>query len=60
MSFDDEGIPLTWEEIKAASRKLDWLRNSEGREKQVAREYLTHTDCEDAPAGEHVAVPGYN
>jgi hypothetical protein len=62
MSFENEGLPVTWEEIKAASRKLDWAGKgkAEMREKRAAREYLAHTECEDARVQEHIAIPGYN
>ena len=60
MSIENEGIPVTWEEIKAASRKLDW--DSEGKkiERRAAREYLAHTECEDSRVQERLAIPGYN
>lgn len=60
MSFENEGLPVSWEEIKAASRKLDWGGREEQVEKRVAREYLAHTECEDARVNDHVAIPGYN
>lgn len=60
MSFENEGMPITWEEIKAASRKLDWDSDEKKTEKRVARKYLEHTDCEDSRAKEHLAIPGYN
>lgn len=62
MSFEDEGLPVSWEEIKAASRKLDWadIGTVEMREKRAAREYLAHTECEDSQVQEHIAIPGYN
>jgi len=62
MSVENDGIPLTWEEIKQASRRLlgrgpeDELKE----EKRVVREYLEHEHCEDARAKEHIAIPGYN
>lgn len=60
MSFENEGLPVTWEEIKAASRRLDWAVDEDKKEKQAAREYLAHTDCEEARDKAFVAIPGYN
>lgn len=60
MSIENEGLPVTWEDIKAASRKLDWEEKSPESEKRVAREYLATTECEDTRMKEHVAIPGYN
>jgi hypothetical protein len=60
MSLENEGLPVTWEEIKAASRRLDWGSDKGEEEKKVVREYLAHTECEDARVKEHVAIPGYN
>ena len=62
MSFENEGLPATWEEIKKASRRLDWggYELVEKIEKRVVRRYLSRTDCEDARAREHLAIPGYN
>jgi hypothetical protein len=60
MSFENEGVPVTWEEIKAASRKLDWDPKDKKTEKRAAREYLAHTECEDSRVQEHLAIPGYN
>jgi len=60
MSFENEGLPATWEEIKAASRKLDWGVDEEKTEKRLVREYLAHTECEDARVKDHLAIPGYN
>lgn len=60
MSFENEGLPVTWEDIKAASRKLDWEEKRQGSEKRVVREYLALTECEDVRVQEHVAIPGYN
>ncbi|MCG6966836.1 MAG: hypothetical protein LJE59_10010 [Chromatiaceae bacterium] len=60
MSIENEGLPVTWEDIKAASRRLDWGGHEVEAEKRVAREYLAHTECDDARVQEHVAIPGYN
>ena len=60
MSFENEGLPVTWEDIKAASRKLDWEQKKKVSEKRVARKYLAHTECEETRVSEHVAIPGYN
>lgn len=60
MSFENEGLPVSWEEIKAASRRLDWAGKEEAVEKRAAREYLAHTECDDSRIKEHVAIPGYN
>ena len=62
MSFENEGIPVTWEDIKAASRRL--LGRDPGEElqeeKRMVREYLEHENCEDTRVKEHIAIPGYN
>jgi len=60
MSFENEGLPVTWEDIKAASSKLDWEEKVQRVEKRLVREYLAHTECEDTRVQEHVAIPGYN
>jgi hypothetical protein len=60
MSIENEGLPVSWEEIKAASRKLDWGSDDRETERKMAREYLAHTECEDSRVMEHVAIPGYN
>lgn len=62
MSVENDGIPLTWEEIKVASRRLLGREPAEEHEAEMraAREYLAHTDCEDTRAKEHIAIPGYN
>ncbi len=60
MSFENDGLPASWDEIKAASRRLDRRDNEEAEEKRVVREYLRHTDCEDARVKERLAIPGYN
>jgi len=62
MSLENEGLPVSWEEIKAASRRI-FGRASEleqQEEKRMVREYLAHTDCEDSRVKEHIAIPGYN
>jgi hypothetical protein len=60
MSFENDGLPVSWEDIKAASRRLDRREDEVKVEKRVVREYLAHTDCEDARVKEHLAIPGYN
>ncbi|MGB5198721.1 MAG: hypothetical protein WBN68_07575 [Sedimenticolaceae bacterium] len=62
MSLDNEGLPLSWEEIKAASRRLDVddREREEQIKKRVARQYLADTECDDARVREHIAIPGYN
>jgi hypothetical protein len=62
MSFENEGLPVTWDEIKKASRRLDWggIENLVKTEKQFVRRYLAEADCDDARAKEHLAIPGYN
>ncbi|MCB1923061.1 MAG: hypothetical protein KDJ27_04820 [Gammaproteobacteria bacterium] len=62
MSFENEGLVVTWEDIKKASRRLDWggKEVEEKAEKRVVRRYLAKTDCEDARIAEHIAIPGYN
>jgi hypothetical protein len=53
MSFENDGLPVSWEDIKAASRRLDRREDEVKVEKRVVREYLAHTDCEDARVKEH-------
>lgn len=60
MSFENEGLPVTWEEIKVASRRLDWEEKQPKAERRLVREYLAHTECEDTRVQDHVAIPGYN
>ncbi|MCB1800694.1 MAG: hypothetical protein KDI82_03300 [Gammaproteobacteria bacterium] len=64
MSFENEGLPVSWEEIKEASRRLDWggKEVEERAEKYVVRRYLTEarSDCDDSRVRESLAVPGYN
>lgn len=60
MSFENDGLPPSWDEIKAASRRIDRREGPEQQEKRLVREYLKHTDCEDARVQEHIAIPGYN
>ena len=62
MSVENDGIPLSWEEIKAASRRFFGRESIDEHEAEMrsAREYLAQNDCEDARAKEHIAIPGYN
>lgn len=60
MSFENEGVPVSWEEIKAASRRMVRRRNEREMEKRRVREYLAHTECEDTRVQDHIAIPGYN
>ncbi len=60
MLSENEGPAATWEEIKAASRKLDWIRDQKETHRRAAREYLAHTECEDVRSKEHQAILGYN
>lgn len=60
MSLENEGLPVSWDEIKAASRRFLRLDNEEMSEKKMVREYLAHTDCDDTRVKEHIAIPGYN
>lgn len=64
MSFENDGLPSTWEEIKKASTRLDWgareKRAEKLAEKRAAREFLSHTDCEDVRFQDAAVVPGYN
>ena len=60
MSFESDGQPASWEEIKAASRRLVRRVDEQQKEKHMVREYLAHEDCEDTRVKEHLAIPGYN
>lgn len=64
MSFENEGLADSWEEIKKASRRLDWggKEVEERAEKHVVRRYLTKTEagCDDSRIKDSLAVPGYN
>ena len=62
MSFENEGLPLTWEEIKAASARLVGREfpSEDEAEKRLVREYLSHEDSEDERVKEQIALPGYN
>lgn len=60
MSFENDGLPVSWEEIKAASRRLDRREDGSEFEKRVFRNYLSHEDSEDSRVKEHLAIPGYN
>ena len=60
MSFESDGIPPSWEEIKAASRRLGRRANGQTGEKRVVREYLAREESEDSRAKEQLALPGYN
>lgn len=60
MSLENEGLPVSWDDIKAASRRVARREKDEEIEKRVVREYLAHTDCEDARVRDHLAIPGYN
>lgn len=60
MSSENEGSAAAWEEIKAASRKLDWIGDQKETQKRAAREYLAHTKCEEARSKDHLAILGYN
>lgn len=62
MSVENDGIPLSWEEIKVASKRLLGRGPVEElqEEKRVVREYLEQEDSEDARVKEHIAIPGYN
>jgi hypothetical protein len=59
MSFENDGLPVSWEEIKAASRRLV-RRGDSVVEKRVARRYLVNEDSEDSRVKEQLAIPGYN
>ena len=62
MLVENDGIPLSWEEIKAVSKQLLGRGQAEELqdEKRMVREYLSHEECDDARAKEHLAIPGYN
>lgn len=60
MSFENDGLSASWEEIKAASRQLGQRVNEELAEKRVVRRYLQNEDSEDLRVQEHLAIPGYN
>jgi hypothetical protein len=64
MSFENEGLPVTWEEIKKASSRLDWVakeqRAEKLAEKRCARTFLSHTECDDSRVTDRIAIPGYN
>ena len=60
MSLENEGIPVSWDEIKKASRKLARQQSEEAFEKRMARKYLADTECDDSRVQEHIAIPGYN
>ena len=59
MSFENDGLPVSWDEIKAASRRLV-RRGDSVVEKRVARRYLADEDSEDTRVKEQLAIPGYN
>jgi hypothetical protein len=59
MSFENDGLPASWEEIKAASQRLV-RRGNTVVEKSVARKYLADEDSDDSRVKEHLAIPGYN
>lgn len=60
MSFENDGLPVSWEDIKAASRRLVRREKEEVAEKRVVREYLSQEDSEDTRVKEQLALPGYN
>ena len=62
MSFENEGLPVTWEDIKKASRRLDWggIETIIETEKKFVRRYLVENNDEDDRAQDHLAIPGYN
>jgi len=61
MSTENEGLSSSWDEIKAAARRTILRERPDKREKRMVREYLAHTECEDARIEEeHVVIPGYN
>lgn len=60
MSFENDGLPASWDEIKAASRLLFRREDQEGAEKRRVREYLKDEDSEDVRVKDHLAIPGYN
>ena len=62
MSFENEDPRASWEEIKQASRRLDWGGKEKvlEAEKRVMRRYLSRSDCDDSRSEEKLAIPGYN
>lgn len=62
MSVENDGIPLTWEEVKEAYRQLLCRGRSEELQeaKRWIRAYLEHEQSEDFRAKEQIALPGYN
>jgi len=62
MSFENDGIPLSWEEIKAASRRFLGREPADEHEAEMraAREYLARTDSDDTRMKDRIAIPGYN
>ena len=62
MSLENEGLPISWEEIKAASGRLFGREfpSEHEAEKRLVREYLSHEECDDVRVKEHIAIPGYN
>ena len=60
MSFENDGLPPSWEEIKAASGRIVKREKTGQSEKRVARKYLAHEDCEDTRVKDQIATPGYN
>lgn len=60
MSFENDGLPASWEEIKAASRRIARTARDEVVDKRVARKYLADEDSEDSRVKDHLAIPGYN
>jgi len=59
MSFENDGLQVSWEEIKAASQRLI-RRGDDVVEKRVVRKYLADEDSDDSRVKEHLAIPGYN
>lgn len=60
MSFENDGLPASWEEIKAASRRIARVARDNVVDKRVARKYLADEDSEDNRVKDHLAIPGYN
>jgi hypothetical protein len=60
MSFENDGLPASWEEIKTASRRIKRAARDEVVDKRVARKYLATEDEEDSRVKDHLASPGYN
>ena len=62
MLVENDGIPLSWEELKATSRRFFGRESMDEHEAEMraAREYLARNDCEDVRAKEQIAIPGYN